>query len=100
MFLGDSFLGESYGGPQPDTYHERTGHVLLPQNSKIYKMIEKTEQYAIDNKMKINYDKTKLMFFNPGTARDIKPRFEFNGVELEVVDETKLLGIIIRSDLS
>ena len=30
----------------------------------------------------------------------IKPRFTFNGDELEVVDETKLLGIIIRSDLS
>ena len=86
--------------PQPDTYHERTGHVLPPQNSKVYKMIEKTEKYALNNKMKINYDKTKLMFFNPGTARDIKPRFVFNGEELEVVDETKLLGIIIRSDLS
>ena len=30
----------------------------------------------------------------------ILPRFNFNGDELEVVDETKLLGIIIRSDLS
>ena len=40
------------------------------------------------------------MFFNPGTARDIKPRFTFNGDELEVVDQTKLLGIILRSDLT
>ena len=50
--------------------------------------------------MKINYNKTKLMFFNPGKARDILPRFNFNGDELEVVEETKLLGIIIRNDLS
>ena len=40
------------------------------------------------------------MVFNPGTTRDILPRFIFNGDELEVVDETKLLQIIIRSDLS
>ena len=40
------------------------------------------------------------MVFNPGTSRDILPRFDFNGDELEVVEETKLLGIIIRSDLS
>ena len=63
-------------------------------------MIKKTEHYAELNKMKINFKKTKLMFFNPGTARDIMPRFVFNGDELEVVEETKLLGLVIRSDLS
>ena len=86
--------------PLPDTFHERTGHVLLPQNSKTYSMIQKIEEYANDNKMKINFKKTKLMFFNPGTKRDIMPRFVFNGDELEVVEETKLLGIVLRSDLS
>ena len=84
----------------PDTYHERTGHVLLPENSKVHSMIQKTVQYAENNKMKINYKKTKLMVFNPGTARDIFPRFNFNGDELEVVEETKLLGLVIRNDLS
>ena len=86
--------------PLPDTYHERTGHVLLPENSKVYSMLQKTVQYAESNKMKINYKKTKLMVFNPGTARDILPRFNLNGEELEVVEETKLLGLVIRNDLS
>ena len=63
-------------------------------------MIRKTEEYCEQNKMKINYKKTKLMVFNPGFARDFLPRFTFNGDELEVVEETKLLGIVLRSDLS
>ena len=86
--------------PQPDTFHERTGHYINPQDSKVHQMIRKTEEYCEQNKMKINYKKTKLMVFNPGFARDFLPRFTFNGDELEVVEETKLLGIVLRSDLS
>ena len=50
--------------------------------------------------MKLNYEKTKLMVFNPGTKRDFLPRFSFNDKELEVVKESKLLGVIIRNALS
>ena len=63
-------------------------------------MMKKTEDYAEINKMKIKYDKTKLMVFNPGRAKDFMPRFNFNDREIEVVDEYKLLGVILRSDLS
>ena len=85
---------------QPDTFHERTGHQLAPENSKVFENLVKTEVYATENKMKINYKKTKLMVFNPGRAIDFLPRFNFNDNELEIVEETKLLGLIIRSDLS
>ena len=40
------------------------------------------------------------MVFNPGISRDFMPRFNFIGEELEIVEETKLLGVILRSDLS
>ena len=86
--------------PQPETFHERTGHALIPENSKVFNMVKKTEEYAHENKMKINYKKTKLMVFNPGYSRDFFPRFNFNNNELEVVEETKLLGLVLRNDLS
>ena len=85
---------------QPDTFHERTGHKLLAEHSKVYENLKNTENYAERNKMKINYRKTKLMVFNPGKSRDFLPRFDFNDDELDVVEEIKLLGVIIRSDLS
>ena len=86
--------------PQPDNFHERTGHTLEPKNSKIHSQLLKTEQYARENKMEINYSKTKLMLFNPGQARDFSPRFDLSGHQIEMVEESKLLGLIIRSDLS
>ena len=86
--------------PQPDTYHERTGHVLVPEQSRVFKQLIETEEYAKNNKMQVNYSKTKLMVFNPGRSGDFHPRFQFNSIELEVVPEIKLLGVIIRNDLS
>ena len=86
--------------PQPDTFHERTGHRLEPEQSRVFKNLAKTEQYAKENKMKINCKKTKMMVFNPGVARDYLPRFKLDDEELKVVEEIKLLGVVIRSDLS
>ena len=62
--------------PQPDNYHERTGHQLEPHNSKVYSQLKRTEVYAEENKMMINYKKTKAMLFNPGRSRDFHPKFE------------------------
>ena len=86
--------------PQPDNFHDRTGHTLEPKNSRVYSQLVKTEQYAKENKMDINYRKTKLMVFNPGQARDFNPKFELSGHKIEVVEESNLLGIVLRSDLS
>ena len=86
--------------PQPDSFHARTGHELKPTDSKVYDQLLNTEKYARDNNMKLNYKKTKLMLFNPGSARDFMPNFILNSNELEVVEETTLLGVVLRSDLS
>ena len=39
------------------------------------------------------------MLFNPCTAVDFVPDFELEENQLEVVEEMKLLGVIVRSDL-
>ena len=52
------------------------------------------------HKMRINCTITKLMVFNPGRSWDFLPRFHFINDELDVVEEIKLLEVIIRSDLS
>ena len=85
--------------PQPDMYHARTGHVLPIRNSKVQNQLNKTLEYARRNEMVINYKKTKVMIFNPCTSIDVLPELSLENNELEVVDEIRLLGIIIRSDL-
>ena len=98
--LGTQLSKLPFDAPQPLTYHERTGHQLLPENSKVFHSLIKTEKYASQNKMKINTKKTKLMLFNPSKTKDFHPRFVLNNHELDLVEETKLLGLVIRSDLS
>ena len=80
-------------------FHARTGHVLPLENSKVHKQLVKTLEYAKANEMKINYKKTKVMLFNPCTSIDFMPEISLENNELEVVDEIRLLGLIIRSDL-
>ena len=86
--------------PQPDKYHARTVHELKPENSRVYQQLLKTVSYAVENKMKINRKKTKLMLFNPGKVKDFMPKFILGDTELELVEETTLLGVVLRSDLS
>ena len=85
--------------PRPDNYHARTGHALPVQNSKVARQLEKTRKQASNNEMKLNYKKTKVMIFNPCRNIDFMPEICIEGNELEVVEEMRLLGLIIRSDM-
>ena len=66
----------------------------------MFKKVVETETYAKKKQMQVNYSKTNLLVSNPGGSRDLHPRFIFNSMELEVVQEIKLLGVIVRNDLS
>ena len=83
----------------PDLFHARTGHVLPAENSNVHKQLIKTLDYATANEMEINYKKTKAITFNPCTSVDFSPEISLNHNDLEVVDEVRLLGLIITSDL-
>ena len=83
----------------PANYHQRTGHFLPNENSKIAAQLQDIKTYADENSMKINYGKTQLMTFNPCWSIDFQPEIQIEDHELELVSEKQLLGLIIRSDL-
>ena len=86
--------------PFPLNYHERTQHVFPAQQSRLQKQLQKIENFSIQNKMKINESKSKIMLFNRSKKFDFPPEYSFsNGQNLEVIEETKLLGIVLTSDL-
>ena len=84
----------------PAPFRARTGHRFNISDSKVYNQILKTKEYADQNKMVINFKKTKLMVFNPCRNKDFLPELKVDGQQIEVVEQTKLLGLIISSDLS
>ena len=50
--------------------------------------------------MKLNIAKTKFMLFNPTENYDFIPDFKVDGIPVETMEEMKLLGLIVRNDLS
>ena len=49
--------------------------------------------------MKINFKKTKMMLFNTHWSKKFMPKLNVGNNEVELVDEMKLLGVVIRSDV-
>ena len=85
--------------PQPDQYRERTGHAIIQDKSKVLSQITAVKEYAQLNDMKLNLKKTKFMLFNACTSIDFLPSHNLDGIDIELVEEMKLLGLILTSDL-
>ena len=83
----------------PDNYHARTGHDFPLESSKVVKQLVNIKEYANDNKMKINIKKTKVILFNPSKKIDFDPQIRLEGDTLINVEEIKLLGLTLRSDM-
>ena len=84
---------------RPLNYHQRTEQTLKEEDSQVAKQLKDVADYADLNEMKINQKKTKLMLFNSSKTNDCQPEFKIDGVEIEVVKQMKLLGVIITDDL-
>ena len=86
-------------GPLP--FHCRTGHFLPKKENVLQKEVDLLQKYAEEHSMKINQIKTKVAIFNPLKCVDIMPEISLtdNSECIEVVEEYKLLGQIIRSDM-
>ena len=87
--------------PRPLSYHERTGEILPQDRNILQQEFDRLQLLSRDQGMIINQDKTKVMLFNPGKKHDFLPQIQTqDGSTLEVVEEAKLLGILVRSDMS
>ena len=86
--------------PQPDAFRCRTGHQLEPSKSELLAQIDKIQEYSIENKMKINADKTNLILFNPCRSKDFLPNKSLQGSDIKTVESVKLLGVTITSNFS
>ena len=70
--------------PQPDTYHKRTGHELIPPKSSVLSQIESIREHSKINDMKLNLKKTKFMLFNTCKSIDFHPELEIEGCDIEL----------------
>ena len=69
------------------------------ENLKTQKYVEEVNDWTEENKMVLNPKKTKNMIFNFSNDHQFTTKINLKGENIETVDETKLLGTIITSDL-
>ena len=84
---------------EPLNYHNRTKQILPANQSKVQDQLNKLQIYADQNEMKINYQKSKVMLFNTAKINDFTPEIKIGNETLDVVNEMKLLGVKISTDL-
>jgi hypothetical protein len=83
---------------RPLQYHERTLHIYPEADSHLQSLLN---QYSNDHQMKINESKTNVILFNNAVKYDFLPKLSLNAdSSLKIVEEIKLLGVMVRSDLS
>ena len=85
---------------RPVSFHLRTEQVLKEEYNEMKSEILELEKYCSEHKMQINSKKTKAMLFNSKRKSDFHPQiFLQDGNEIEVVENIKLLGVIISNDM-
>ena len=93
-------LVENPNRPLPDSFHAKLGQKLDQEKSQVYDQITKIQEYAEENEIKLNCSKSKFMLFNPTLNFDFVPEFKLDNVDLDTMEEMKLLGLIVTNDLS
>ena len=98
--LKSTLVPEDREVPRPVPYHGRTGHRLLPGDNVLQHEIERLQEFTDLNKMAINKKKTKIMILNSRRKWDVMPEISLrDGDKIEVVEELKIVGFILRSDM-
>ena len=83
----------------PVPFRSRTGHIL-PMNNTLQAEVDSVKMYSNERKMLLNPLKTKTMIFNTLLKYDVFPQISTEpGEYLDVVEEHKILGYVIRLDL-
>ena len=84
----------------PVPYRSRTGHILPQDINTLQYEVDQVKVFSQNRKMLLNPLKTKTMMFNTLLKYDVLPQISTErGKYLDVVEEYKLLGFILRSDL-
>ena len=99
--LKASLTPDPVSRPRPLTFNERTCQILLPVNNPMQEELNTLKTFTTENFLKIKEKKTNIMKFNVSRTHDFPPELEIEGFKdkLQIVSQTKLLGVVLSSDL-
>ena len=77
------------------------GQLYLPsENNSSQSYMNSICKWTEEKKMQLNEEKSKVMIFNFTKNYQFSTKVYLNDTLLEIISETKLLGTIVRSDLT
>ena len=82
----------------PRNFHDRFGLKLPPDKSRIQGRLKDLENYVVEHEMMLNTRKTKIIPFNFSRTSDFEPNITLDENRLDIIYQTKLLGVICTSD--
>ena len=86
--------------PRPLEFHEHTGFILDPELNEMQKDLDRLKSFTDENLMVINRKKTQIMCVNFRKSLQFPPIFGIGDCrQLDIVKQTKLVGIIVSDDL-
>ena len=97
--LKKSLIPDNKERERPLNYLEHCGFVLADESNSMQKNLDKLIEFTDANKMRINDTKTKVMIFNKTRKFQFPPELTIKGSQLEVVNEHKVLSLVVSSDL-
>ena len=68
-------------------------------NLKSQKYLDTINNWTVENRMELNENKTKSLIFNFSKKHQFATNLELKQQRIEIVDQAKLLGLILTSDL-
>ena len=99
--LKASLVDDPVVRPFPLSFCERTGQYLPSSKNPLESSLLDLEKFATEKLLKIKEKKTNIMKFNSSRNSDFPVEVKLQSFQdnLEVVSQTKLLGVIISDDL-
>ena len=73
---------------------------LDPANTKSQGYLDNVAKWTENQEMKLNTDKTKYMIFNFSINYQFNTRMSITGGKIDQISQTRLLGLVLRDDLS
>ena len=71
------------------------------ENNLLQYYLNDAQKFTTENKMIINKKKTQVMIFNKSRKFDFPPELKFSdGSQVDLISETKLLGVILTDNMS
>ena len=97
--LKAALVPEDRAVPRPRPYHARTEHRLPNQANQMQTELDNLSRYVNSHRMAISKSKTKTMLCNTRQKWDFIPELKLGNDNIEVVQEMKIVGYIMRSDM-